>query len=51
MVKVAPVSIKNLLLVNSSVRKINPALAGKCIGMTVACAGMAAKSGKGSAAL
>jgi hypothetical protein len=29
MLKVAPVSTTNLSLVNSSVRKINPALAGK----------------------
>jgi hypothetical protein len=42
MLKVAPVSTKNLSLVNSSVRKISPAVAGKCIAMAVACAGMAA---------
>jgi hypothetical protein len=44
--KVAPVSPKNLSLVNISVRKISPALAGKCIAMAVACAGMAAKPEK-----
>jgi hypothetical protein len=43
MLKVAPVSTKNLSLVNSSARKISPALAGKCITVAVACAGMAAK--------
>jgi hypothetical protein len=43
MLKVAPVSTKNLSLVNSSVRKISPALAGKCIAMAVACARMAAE--------
>ncbi len=43
MLKVAPVSTKNLSLVNSSVRKISPALAGKCIAVAVACAGMAAE--------
>jgi hypothetical protein len=40
MLKVAPVSTKNLSLVNSSVRKGSPALAGICIAVTVACAGM-----------
>ncbi len=43
MLKVAPVSTKNLSFVNSSVRKISPALVGKCIAMAVACAGMAAE--------
>jgi hypothetical protein len=43
MLKVATVSTKNLSLVNSSVKKINPALAGKCITVAVACAGMAAE--------
>jgi hypothetical protein len=43
MLKVAPVSTRYLSLVNSSDRKINPALAGKCIAMAVACVGMAAK--------
>jgi hypothetical protein len=46
MLKVAPVSTKNLSLVNSSVRKISPALAGKFIAVAVACAGMAAEPGK-----
>jgi hypothetical protein len=46
MFKVAPVSTKNLSLVNSSVRKISPALAGKCIAMAVECAGMAAEPEK-----
>jgi hypothetical protein len=41
MFKVAPVSTKYLSFVNSSVKKINPALAGKCIAMAVACVGMA----------
>jgi hypothetical protein len=41
MLKVAPVSTKNLSLVNSSVRKISPVLAGKFIAVAVACAGMA----------
>ncbi len=44
--KVAPVSTKNLSLVNSSVRKISPALAGKCIAVAVACAEMAAEPEK-----
>jgi hypothetical protein len=43
MLKVAPVSNKYLLLVSSSVRKINPALAGKCIAVAVACVGMASE--------
>jgi hypothetical protein len=44
-VKVAPVSTKYLLLVFLSVRKISPALAGKCtcIAAAVACVGLAAK--------
>jgi hypothetical protein len=46
MLKVAPVSTKNLSLVNSSVSKISPALAGKCIAVAVACAGMAAEPEK-----
>jgi hypothetical protein len=44
MLKVAPVSTKYLSFVNSSVKKINPALAGKCIALAVACVGMAAES-------
>jgi hypothetical protein len=43
MLTVAQVSTKNLSLVNSSVRKISPALAGKCIAVAVACAGTAAE--------
>jgi hypothetical protein len=43
MLKVAPVSIKYLSLVSSSERKINPALAGKCMAMAVACVEMAAE--------
>jgi hypothetical protein len=43
MLKVAPISTKYLLLVNSSVRKIKPAFAGKCIAVAVACAGKAAE--------
>jgi hypothetical protein len=42
-VKVAPVSTRYLLLVNSPVRKLNPALAGKCIAVAVTCVGMAAE--------
>ncbi len=41
--KVAPVSTKYLSFVNSSVKKINPALAGKCMAMAVACVGLAAE--------
>jgi hypothetical protein len=41
MLKVAPVSTKYLSFVSSSVRKMSPALAGKCIAMAVACAGLA----------
>ncbi len=37
MLKVAPVSTKYLSLVNSSVRNIKPAFAGKCIAVAVAC--------------
>ncbi len=36
--KVAPVSTKYLSLVNSSVRKISPAFAGKCMAVAVAVA-------------
>jgi hypothetical protein len=43
MLKVAPVSTKYLSFVNSSVKKINPALAGKCIAVAVACVAMAAE--------
>jgi hypothetical protein len=43
MLKVAPVSTKYLSLVSSSVRKISPALAGKCIAVTVACVELTAK--------
>jgi hypothetical protein len=43
LLKVAPVSTKYLSFVSSSVRKISPALAGKCIAMAVACAGLAAE--------
>jgi hypothetical protein len=38
---VAPVSTKYLSFVNSSVRKINPAFARKCIAVAVACVGLA----------
>jgi hypothetical protein len=41
MLKVAPVSTRYLSLVSSSVRKINPALAGKCIAVAVVCVRMA----------
>jgi hypothetical protein len=41
MLKVASVSTKCLSLVSLSVRKIHPALAGKCIAVAVACVGMA----------
>jgi hypothetical protein len=50
MLKVAPVSNKYLSLVNSSVKKIKPACAGKCIAVAVACMGKAAKTKGGSAA-
>jgi hypothetical protein len=43
MLKVAPVSTKYMSFVNLSVKKINPALAGKCIAVAVACVGMAAE--------
>jgi hypothetical protein len=43
MLKVAPVSTKNLSSVSPSVRKISPALAGKCIAVAVACVGLAAE--------
>ncbi len=43
MLKVASVSTKYLSLVSSSVRKISPALAWKCIAGEVACAGMGAE--------
>jgi hypothetical protein len=43
MLSVAPVSTKYLSFVNLSVRKINPAFAGKCIDMAVACVGLAAE--------
>ncbi len=43
MLKVAPVSTKYLSLVNSSVKNIKPALAGKCIAMAEACVGKAAE--------
>jgi hypothetical protein len=41
MLKVAPVSTKYLSFVNSSVKKIKPALAGKCIVVPLACVGKA----------
>ncbi len=43
MLKVAPVSTKYLSLVNSSVKNIKPAFAGKCIAVAVACAEKAAE--------
>ncbi len=43
MLKVAPVSTKYLSLVNSSVKKIKPAFAGKCMAMAVAYVGKAAE--------
>jgi hypothetical protein len=46
MLKVAPVSTKYLSLVSSSVRKISPALAGKCLAIAVACDGVAAGLGR-----
>ncbi len=42
MLKVAPVSTKYLSFVSSSIRKMSPALAGKCIAVAVACDGLAA---------
>jgi hypothetical protein len=41
--KVAPVSTKYLSFVKSSVKKIRPAIPGKCIAVAVACVGKAAK--------
>jgi hypothetical protein len=43
MLNVAPVSTKYLSFVNSSVKKINPALAGKYMAVVVACVGLAAE--------
>jgi hypothetical protein len=43
MLKVAPVSTKYLSFVSSSLRKMSPASAGKCIAVAVACAGLAAE--------
>jgi hypothetical protein len=43
MLSVAPVSTKHLSFVNLSVRKINPAFAGKCIAVAVACVGLTAE--------
>jgi hypothetical protein len=44
LLNVAPVSTNMCLsLVSSSVRKISPALAGKCIAMAVACVELAAE--------
>jgi hypothetical protein len=43
MLKVAPLSTKYQSFVNLSVRKINPAIAGKCMAVAVACVGMAAE--------
>jgi hypothetical protein len=43
MLNVAPVSTKYLSFVNSSVKKIRPALAGNCIAVAVACVGVAAE--------
>jgi hypothetical protein len=43
MLNVALVSTKYLSFVNSSVKKIDPALAGKCMAMAVACVGLAAE--------
>jgi hypothetical protein len=39
---VAPVSTKYLLFVNSSIRKMRPAFAGKCMAVAVACVDSAA---------
>ncbi len=41
MLKVAQVSTKYLSFVRLSVRKMGPALVGKCIAVAVACAGLA----------
>jgi hypothetical protein len=43
MLKVAPVSTKYLSFVNSSVKNIKPALAGKCMAVAVACVELAAE--------
>jgi hypothetical protein len=43
MLKVAPVSTKYLSFVSLSIRKMSLALAGKCIAVAVACAGLAAE--------
>jgi hypothetical protein len=43
MLNVAPVSTKYLSRVNSSVKKMSPAFAGKCMALAVACAGVAAE--------
>jgi hypothetical protein len=43
MLQVAPVLTKYLSIVSSSVRKMSPALAGKCIAVAMACAGLAAE--------
>jgi hypothetical protein len=43
MLKVALVSTKYLSLVNSSVKNIKPAFAGKCIALAVACVEKAAE--------
>jgi hypothetical protein len=48
MLKVAPVSIKYLSLVNSSVRNIKTAFAGKCIAVAVACVEKKPPNQKGS---
>jgi hypothetical protein len=44
MLKVAPVSTKYLTFVNSSVKKIKPAFAGKCIAVAMACVEKAAET-------
>jgi hypothetical protein len=44
MLTVAPVSTKYLSLVNSSVKKIKPTFARKCIAVAVACMGKAAET-------
>jgi hypothetical protein len=43
LLNVAPASTKYLSFVNSSVKKINPAMAGKCIAVAVACVWLAAE--------
>ncbi len=50
MLEVAPVSTKYLSLVNSSVRKIKPAFAGKCMAVAVACVGGGRRTKSGLAA-